>query len=161
MIKVDRRALSNPASEAERLAFTTGVRPSAPAGGGAQGPAEHRPAPGPAIPEVGDTSPSAQDDFIGERRAPPAADPAPGPAAPIEPPRLPWADAHPRVKTNFQLRMPEELSFKLTYLSTYMVPHKSMHDIALDLVTKGVDELLKLVPQTYPMPPTRRDKRDK
>lgn len=161
MIKVDRNKVAEPERDAERDAFVNSVRPSpqarsAPAAED-QAPAGANPPPTPV-----DTHSSDQDDFIGERRHAPPAGSTPDPASEtvVDAPK-PWSAAHPRVKANFQVRMPEELSYKLAYLSAYMVPHQSMHDIALDLITKGVDELLKLIPHSYPMPPTKRDKRTK
>lgn len=67
-------------------------------------------------------------------------------SAPGSEPRPPWADAHPMVKKNVQVRMSDELRQKLNYLALHCVPHRSAHQIMLDAIEAEAD---KLIDQVY------------
>lgn len=57
-------------------------------------------------------------------------------------PTAPWACADPLLKKPFQLRMSEERYLKLKWLSANLVPHRSMHQLVMDILQESTDDLI-------------------
>lgn len=55
--------------------------------------------------------------------------------------RHPWDDAHPRIKEQFTMRLPQALHAKLKYIAEHSP--ESMHDIALAAVSAAVEKRLR------------------
>jgi hypothetical protein len=72
-------------------------------------------------------------------QAQPAAIPDESPPEAAE--QAPWANANPKLKVIFGVRLPEALHMKLTWLAANTV-NNSMHSIALGAVEKEVERLL-------------------
>ncbi len=53
----------------------------------------------------------------------------------------PWHDAHPKLKEQFTMRLPQALHMKLKYVAEHSP--ESMHDIALAAVSAAVDKRLR------------------
>ena len=98
--------------------------------------------------------PATAEEFVAAANTPPQSQTAeqaqPGAVSDQSPPeaaeQAPWANANPKMKVIFGVRLPEALHMKLTWLAANTV-NNSMHSIALGAIEKEVEELMKKIKQ--------------